>query len=775
MQQAPIVLTGLSADDCADFGAACRDAGKPVVHWSADVVLAAPDAALDGVAPWIFWLYHAPWQVRAGVPVADAWLALHRQLLRQRPAFGQRLVLVNVDADHPVSVLVALGLADMGAPAAQAQVAASAAQAELSALLAKAFDWVAPVYWDVFEALEAAVPDTGRAPMFRTALPLPDADQASVLHALVMAGTQLPALQAELAAERQALERGSAERKAMRDDTDQLVVRLRGAEAQVDALTLEVHALRELVAAAALDKAGLQADLAARDQLIQDDRAKQQQLADQGRAKLAELEDEHELALQQLHHVQEELEKLFLDNRQLSTHADKAQAAHAAQAAQLAEATAELTRRANQISAGAAALKKSQDATAEAQAELAARAASLAQAKAAQAQLAKDLQAQTTASAAALKRADQGRAKVAELEGENELLLQQLHQTQEELERLFLDKRQLAADASQAQAEQAADLASARSALKQEVEKHNASHAAQEQLAGALQRESAALAEARHVVEQGRAHAVALEKQNTALLLEMHLVQSALEQQFLGNQRQAAAAERRLADQAAQAASMHADLAQQAQALEARAAALADALAAQEQALVQSQGANALAQAELAAQLGQSTSAHDALAQQAQALEARAAALADALAAQEQALAQSQEATAQAHAELAAQAEALAQADAAQAQLAADLQARQLALAEAQQLAEQGQAQAAQLEGENDLLLLQLHQAQADLDQHASQNRQLNEVMGQSSQSLDRARRLISRLMLPAPATGEAAPLAQAAPAAPTAPAAQTA
>ncbi len=106
------------------------------------------------------------------------------------------------------------------------------------------------------------------------------------------------------------------------------------------------------------------------------------------------------------------------------------------------------------------------------------------------------------------------------------------------------------------------------------------------------------------------------------------------------------------------------------------------------------------------------------------------------------------------------------QAQAAHAQLAAELQDKIVALAEAQQQAEQGSAQTVQLEGENDLLLLQLHQAQDDLDQHAQQNRQLHEVMGQSRQSLDRARHLISRLMLPTRGVGEAMPVAQAAQAA---------
>ena len=51
------------------------------------------------------------------------------------------------------------------------------------------------------------------------------------------------------------------------------------------------------------------------------------------------------------------------------------------------------------------------------------------------------------------------------------------------------------------------------------------------------------------------------------------------------------------------------------------------------------------------------------------------------------------------------------------------------------------------------LTLLQLHQVQEELEQHFLENRQLQQVMGQSRSSLDRARRLISRLMLPTSGT----------------------
>jgi chromosome segregation ATPase len=94
----------------------------------------------------------------------------------------------------------------------------------------------------------------------------------------------------------------------------------------------------------------------------------------------------------------------------------------------------------------------------------------------------------------------------------------------------------------------------------------------------------------------------------------------------------------------------------------------------------------------------------------------------------------------------------LEQAQAAAAKLQADLAA-------AQQLAEQCKARAAEIESINDLLLLQVHQPQEELEKFFIENQQLRQVMSQSSQSFDRARRLISRLMLTEREGGLALPL----------------
>jgi hypothetical protein len=119
------------------------------------------------------------------------------------------------------------------------------------------------------------------------------------------------------------------------------------------------------------------------------------------------------------------------------------------------------------------------------------------------------------------------------------------------------------------------------------------------------------------------------------------------------------------------------------------------------------------------------------------------------LKARDVALKQSQGALTKAQTELASSADLVKNGQAAQKQLAQDLKAKEDALAKARQLSDKVLVQVSEQKNENELLLLQLHQVQEELEKYFQENRQMQQVMGQSSSSLDRARRLISRLMLP--------------------------
>jgi len=500
-RQSPIVLTGLSAQDCAPFGSACSKTGNTWMHRPAAAVLASPDLGLEAAEPWVFWLYRGPWQLQVGAPAAEEWLGLHRQLLRRRADFGTRLVLINVDADPPLAVLASLGLTHEVAEVLEPAVA-TADDVGMSALLAQIFDWAAPEFWDVFEALEVASPATGRLPVFRSALQMPFAEQVPLLHSLVAAGAQAPALQAELSVVHQALVQAEAERDALRAQLSQQADELNhGAVALAEQTDAAKEALGELarlepeLAQAQARGQQLAAEMKSRDvaleqsqaaqqQLVQDlrgtvaDLAAAQTLADHGRTKLAELESENDRLLLQMHQVQEELEQLFLNRQQQTADADKAQAA---QAAQVASLRAEIKQEAGKLAAGVTELAKEGQAgqalqgelgrlkpelaAAQAQgqklaAELKSRDESLKQAQAAaakaqdltarveslkqaQEQLTQELQAKTSDLAAAQHLAAQFKAKAAELEGENDLLLLQTHQVQEELEHYYLESRQL--------------------------------------------------------------------------------------------------------------------------------------------------------------------------------------------------------------------------------------------------------------------------------------------------------------------------------------------
>ena len=246
---AQIVITGLGVEDCGAYIAACNGAGKRWTYSAADELLAAPALGSDG--PLVFWLYRAPWQLPPGGPMADEWLALHRRLLRGRAAFGGRLVLINADAEQPSDVLASLGLAGDGVASS---VSGPAIDAGMSALLAKVFDWAAPEFWDVFEALESAAPPTGRTPLFRSALQAPGADQVLTMQRLVAAGAQAPSLasdlqstQQQLSASQQLAEQGRTQALELERENELLLLQLHQVQEELEQYFLDNRQLQQVM------------------------------------------------------------------------------------------------------------------------------------------------------------------------------------------------------------------------------------------------------------------------------------------------------------------------------------------------------------------------------------------------------------------------------------------------------------------------------------------------------------------------------------------------
>ena len=373
----------------------------------------------------------------------------------------------------------------------------------------------------------------------------------------------------------------------------------------------------------------------------------------------------------QLHQVQEESEKTYFDSRQQAELAEKSRVEQAEliasleaeserQAARLvvdgqALATAQVQGKelADELKARDAALEKSQDAMAQAQVELNARDEALRLAHEAQQQLMQDF---------------------ASLKAESEEQAEQLVAGAEALVKAQAYGRNRAndlkaRDSSLKQLE--GEMALAQVELGVRAEALMQAQAAQQQLTQQLKAESEALAEAQQLTKKGATQISELEGENELLLLQLHQTQEELEQVFLDKRSQETAAGKKQSELEGRIVTLQAEVKVQSEKFDKATMALAD---------VQSQGKK----------------------------------VANDLKARDLALKQSQE-----------------------------------ALTKARQLSDKVLVQVSEQKNENELLLLQLHQVQEEMEKYFLENRQLQQVMGQSSGSLDRARRLISRLMLP--------------------------
>lgn len=148
-----------------------------------------------------------------------------------------------------------------------------------------------------------------------------------------------------------------------------------------------------------------------------------------------ELSNENELLLTQLHEVQEELERIFHGKRALEEQAAQQARELERKAEQMARQAAETQARLEAEKAGASKLLEQESKTRKSQADRLA-------------ELQRELEAAKKAHANAvanLKAAGERENRAKELGEENELLLNQLHHVQEELERYYLEAQELKA------------------------------------------------------------------------------------------------------------------------------------------------------------------------------------------------------------------------------------------------------------------------------------------------------------------------------------------
>ena len=231
-----------------------------------------------------------------------------------------------------------------------------------------------------------------------------------------------------------------------------------------------------------------------------------------------EATEENELLLNQLHQVQEELERQFLDAQQKAQRLEALQQTEAS----LRQTTAEQQQRLNQQQTQLAQLQERE--------------------KAAQQRL-QTLQAELGQTKASLE------TRQREATEENELLLNQLHQVQEELERQFLDAQQKAQRLEALQQAEASLRQSTAQHQKQLEEQQRAFREQQEHLTAlqtqlqakeqeAQQRLTSLQAELQSARAKATEPPAELLQENELLLNQLHQVQEELERYYLQGQEQ---------------------------------------------------------------------------------------------------------------------------------------------------------------------------------------------------------------------------------------------
>ncbi|CAO1661576.1 hypothetical protein NYA30BAC_01314 [Halomonas sp. NYA30] len=357
----------------------------------------------EGEQCWV-WCFMAPWEWALMQPEAPseqhwlAWVEAQRQVLQLRRLLGPQLQFVR--ASQLPRFLASLDQAADQETLHDLPLLASAADSELATMLAKIHLDMLPdsqaleSAWEVFETLEAAawLPE-GAAPLFRDSLANTHVNWPLLLP-LLHAGCGAPALREQVSQQRQRAEQANeqvAEQTAYAQQCETQYSSLVSQHKKAQ----EEHE-QELVA------------------------LRTQQQASQRERE--EVEEENALLLAQLHHVQEELETYFLKQQTLEQREKTLQDDVSQLQKRLAEQQAALDKAKNERD------------------QLAKQQANQVQTTAQQHQKALDDVAQKLQTSET--RLSQQQAEQSELQEENDLLLSQLHQVQEELERYFLTNRE---------------------------------------------------------------------------------------------------------------------------------------------------------------------------------------------------------------------------------------------------------------------------------------------------------------------------------------------
>jgi hypothetical protein len=375
------LISGLNEQACLACVGAPLD-GAFAMDWQpASLFIAEAEMATGQHARQWVWLYRAPWAWLAEGDSSNAaaalqqWQVQQRAVLQLRRNLRQHLIFVNVDrvAAQPLAERLGLSCHD--------EQSAIAIATPLVSVLAGLFEQTAPECWALYEALEAVAWLPQGEPEFRSNRVLPPKEGLGELLDLIHAARQLPTVIQQLGESNKALHFAGEELKSTQARVD---IAQHETSTQLTEREQAVHGLRQDV-----------------DKLL----AAEQSLT-----------EESELLLAQMHQVQEELEKHYLDNVALKEQ-------HATQMQELAQAMAVQQQLTKELEVSRATATRAEQAREKLSVE--------------EARLRKEL-------------ADIGTGSQS-LTEENELLLAQLHLVQEELENYYLANREILAAMGQSE------------------------------------------------------------------------------------------------------------------------------------------------------------------------------------------------------------------------------------------------------------------------------------------------------------------------------------
>jgi len=419
-----VIISGLLEEDALEQGYGAVS-GATVAWLAPDDFIKrwSKKAGLGTDQCWI-WLYRSPWSLLAAQlklstnhDILEEWEDYQRNILKMRHNNPEMLILINRDATTAHELFASLKLRPWGN-----EIQLSKKQHDLSTAFGKLFEWIAPPYWEIFEALEATARIPNGNPVFRDNLDPPSLECVLQISKYITAGRHLPELEHELAVQQQVAQ--DLQNKVK--DLQVTVNAYNEIEQKNNLLVRQLHQSQEELKKSSIEysnrctileeenKTQTQQIRQAHQQckVLKEKLVKANDGEEKSSLELKDLEEKNDLLLMQLHQAQEEMQKITIAHSDRVTTLEKENRMLEQRAEKVRQQYEDLTKKFGELS--------------EAEKKSATTLKELRKANEALRTEKNDLEKHDK-----------------EIEEENELLLLQLHQVQEELESHFLANKQM--------------------------------------------------------------------------------------------------------------------------------------------------------------------------------------------------------------------------------------------------------------------------------------------------------------------------------------------